>query len=197
MHSPSARYDMTMRNGSADALRRRGGDEIEREATKDGEHALGECILTSAGRLEARYVLHAVSAWEATSCVGRTTLRALSLADRLGLRTLAFPALGTGAARVSMETCANAMMSALRLRLGLGGSRLQRVAIVLGDEAKLAAFREVAVEALRGTGDAGRMPDLGLPVEHGEVTVEGPTFLDARHGTGSGSAGRTAARESE
>jgi serine/threonine-protein kinase len=192
----SARFDMTMRDGSADALRRRGGDEIEREATKDGEHALGECVLTTAGRLQARYVLHAVSAWEASSCVGRTTLRALSLADRLGLRTLAFPALGTGAARVSMETCANAMMSALRLRLGLGGSRLQRVTIVLGDEAKLAAFRDVAVEALRGTGDVGRVPDLGLPVEHAEVTVEGPTFLDAGRGTAPGSAVRTASRES-
>jgi hypothetical protein len=82
-----------------------------------------------------------------------------------------------------METCANAMMSALRLRLGLGGSRLQRVTIVLGDEAKLDTFRDVAVEALRGTGDVAREPDLGLPVEHGEVTVEGPTFLDATPGT--------------
>jgi serine/threonine-protein kinase len=187
----SARYDMTMRDGSADALRRRGGDEIEREATKDGEHALGECVLTTAGSLQARYVLHAVSAWEASSCVGRTTLRALSLGDRLGMRSLAFPALGTGAARVSMETCANAMMSALRLRLGLGGSRLQRVTIVLGDEAKLATFREVAIEALRGTGDVPRSPDLGLAVEHGEVAAEGPTFLDARHGTTPGSAAPT------
>jgi serine/threonine-protein kinase len=177
----SAGYDMRMRTGSSDALRRRGGDEIEREATKDGEHALGECVLTAAGRLDARYVLHAVSAWEASSCVGRTTLRAMSLADRIGLRTLAFPALGTGAARVSMETCANAMMSALRMRLQLGGSRLQRVTIVLGDEAKLAAFRDVAVEALRGTGEAPRAPDLGLPVEHGEVAAEGPTFIDAGH----------------
>jgi serine/threonine-protein kinase len=189
----SARYDMTMRTGSADALRRRGGDEIEREAMKDGEHALGECVLTCAGSLNARHVLHAVSAWDASSCVGRTTLRALSIADRRALRTLAFPALGTGAARVSMETCANAMMSALRFRLGLGGSRLRRVTLVLGDEAKLATFRDVAVEALRGTTDLPREVDLGLPVEQTEVAVEGPTFLDASRGTASGaSAGSNA-----
>ena len=73
--------------------------------------------------LKADHVLHAVSAWSGTSCVGRATERALSVADRLGLRTLAFPALGTGAAHVSLETCANAMVSALRWRLALGGSR--------------------------------------------------------------------------
>ena len=146
----SANYEMTMRTGVGDALRRRGGDDIEKEAMKDGEHALGECVATRAGTLRAEHVLHAVSAWNETSCVGRAMQRALSVADRLGLRTLAFPALGTGSARVSMETCADAMMTALRWRLLLGGSRLQKVTIVLGDEAKLSVFRDVAVEALRG-----------------------------------------------
>jgi hypothetical protein len=96
-----------------------------------------------------------------------------------------------------METCANAMMSALRMRLQLGGSRLQRVRIVLGDEAKLAAFRDVAVEALRGTDEAPRAPDLGLPVEHTEVAAEGPTFIDAGHRARSEPPARTAGRDPE
>ena len=132
----SARFEMTMQTGASDALRRRGGDEIEREATAGGERALGECVATGAGRLHAKHVLHAVSAWNEASCVGRATLRALSMADRLGLRSLALPALGTGAARVSLETCANAMMNSLHWRLALGGSRLQRITIVLADEAQ-------------------------------------------------------------
>ena len=151
----SARYEMTMRTGVSDALRRQGGDVIEQEATASGERALGECVATGAGQLCAKRVLHAVSAWNEASCVGRATQRALAMADRLGLRTLAFPALGTGAARVSLETCANAMMTALRWRLALGGSRLQRVTVVLADEAKLAVFLDLAVEALRGAGRRG------------------------------------------
>ena len=95
----SANYEMTMRAGVGDALRRRGGDEIEREAMKDGEHALGECIATHAGRLKTDWVLHAVSAWNETSCVGRATQRALAMADRLGLRTLALPCPGDGHGR--------------------------------------------------------------------------------------------------
>jgi serine/threonine-protein kinase len=104
--------------------------------------------------------------------------RALAMADRLGLRTLALPALGTGAARVSLETCANAMMTALRWRLALGGSRLERVTVVLADEAKLSVFGDVAVEALRGADEIPAPLDLGLAVERGPVSVEGVTFLD-------------------
>ena len=111
-------------------------------------------------------MLHAVSAWNETSCVGRAMQRALSVADQLGLRTLAFPALGTGAARVSIETCADAMMTALRWRLALGGSRLQKVTIVLGDEAKLAVVpRRGASRRCGGPTHAAREADLGLPDE--------------------------------
>ncbi|MGH7296576.1 MAG: serine/threonine-protein kinase, partial [Polyangiaceae bacterium] len=180
----SANYEMTMRTGVGEALRRRGGDEIEREAMKDGERALGECIATLPGRLQAGWVLHAVSAWNETSCVGRAMQRAIALANRLGLRTLAFHALGTGAARVSIETCANAMMTALRWHLVLGGSRLQRVTVVLSDAAKLAAFREVALEALHGAAQPAPEPDLGLPDDRSPVDAEGATFIDATSGSG-------------
>lgn len=177
----SARYDMQMRSGVADALRRRGGDDVEKEAMHDGEHALGECVVTRAGNLKTEWILHAVSAWDETSCVGRATMRALAAADRLGVRTLALPALGTGAARVSMETCANAMASALRWRLMLGGSRLKRVTFVLGDEAKLATFRDVALEALRGAmgNDRTAPSDVGLPDDRKPVTEDAATCLDA------------------
>jgi serine/threonine-protein kinase len=180
----SARYDMQMRSGVAEALRSRGGDQIEQDAMRDGERALGECVVTRAGTLRSEWVLHAVSAWDETSCVGRATMRALAAADRLGVRTLALPALGTGAARVSMETCANAMASALRWRLMLGGSRLKRVAFVLGDDAKLAVFRDVAVEALRGAmgGDRGPAEDVGLPDDRKPVTEDAATCLDVSSG---------------
>jgi serine/threonine-protein kinase len=177
----SANYEMKMRTGVSDALRRRGGDAIEADAMKEGERALGECIATPAGLLRARHVLHAVSAWNETSCVGRATQRALALADRLGCRSLAVPALGTGAARVSIETCANAMMTAVRWRLALGGSRLRRIHVVLGDEAKLEAFRDVAVEALHGGDETPEVPDLGLPDARvaAAVTEDEATCLDA------------------
>jgi len=170
----SANYNMNMQSGVGDALRKKGGEAIELEAMEGGPRALGTCIATKAGTLNARYVLHAVSAWNETSCVGRATQRALLLADELGLRSLAMPALGTGVARVTMETCANAMMTALRWHLALGGTRLRHVHVILADEAKLAVFREVAEDSLRAEERRGST-DLGLSVSEGEARGDSPT----------------------
>jgi serine/threonine-protein kinase len=176
----SAGFEMKMRSGSSESLRLYGGDEIEAEAMSGGDRALGSCVVTGAGKLKAKKVIHAVSAWNETSCIGRAMFRALLIAEQLGMRTLVLPALGTGASRVSLETCASAMMTALRWHLALGGSRLQRVTVVLGDEAKLKTYRDVAEEALRGQERALRAIDLGLPVEGVEATEDAATFLDAK-----------------
>jgi hypothetical protein len=102
---------------------------------------------------------------------------ALLLADEVGARSLAFPALGTGVARVTMETCANAMMTSLKWHLLLGGTRLRQVRVLLADEHKLAVFREVAEEALRD--DDGRdATDVGLPASERVLDSKGATCLD-------------------
>jgi len=176
----SANFRLAMRTGVGDALRRAGGDSIEEEAVAFGEQPLGACIATEPGTLRCRKVLHAVSAWEQASCVGRATQRALLLGERLELSTLAFPALGTGAARVTFEASAAAMASALRWHLALGGSRLRQVDFVLYDDDMRRIFGEVLESALLGEDDLG--VDLGLP-DHGErheedaVSADGPTFL--------------------
>ncbi len=181
----SANFELTMRVGVGNALRLRGGDEIEAEALEHGEQALGACIATKAGKLGAKHVVHAVSAWNEASCVGRAMHRALLLSDELGHRSLAFPALGTGAARVSLEMCANAMMSALSWHLALGGTRLESVRVFLGDEQKLKVFREVAEEALQDVSDVPPFLDLGQPANEGDVRPDAATHLDAiRQGSG-------------
>ena len=143
-----------------------------------GERALGTCVVTGGGKLKARRVVHAVSAWSETSCVGRSMFRALLLADQLGARSVAVPALGTGAARVSMETCANAMMTALRLHVSLGGTRLRSLVVVLSSEEALKTYADVAEEALRERDEAPRVSDLGLPADEFEFSEDGSTQLD-------------------
>jgi len=175
----SANFQMKMQSGVGDALRRRGGDSVEEEAMRNGEQALGSCIRTGAGRLAARHVLHAVSAWNEVSCVGRATERALLLADEHACKTIAIPALGTGAGRVSMEMSANAMMTALRWHVMLGGTRLREVRVVLSDEDRRRTFRDVAEEALRGREASGGIkPDLGRPDAEREARPEDATCLD-------------------
>jgi serine/threonine-protein kinase len=174
----SANYEMKMRSGVGEALRARGGDCIEEEAMKLGERPLGSCIATGPGSLPVKTILHAVGAWNETSCIGRSSQRAFLLADEHGLKTLAMPALGTGVARVSLERCANAMMTALKWHVLLGGSRLEEVHVVLENEAKLKVFREVAEEALRDEDDAPELVDLGLPVSDVVVRGDSSTHID-------------------
>lgn len=175
----SANFEMRMRTGVGDALRLRGGDELEEEAMAGGEQPLGSCVRTNPGKLDAKHVFHAVSAWNEVSCVGRAFARALILAEEHGCTSIAAPALGTGAARVGLEMCANAMMMTLRWHAMLGGSRIREITVWVDTEAKRRAFQDVAEEVLglvdgRHFGPA----DVGLPDDSVHINAEGATFLD-------------------
>jgi serine/threonine-protein kinase len=150
----SAIDEMVMRSGVSGALRAKGGQEIEDEAVRGGRRALGECVATGGGALACRYVLHAVSAWKEASCIARASQRALLLAEELGLRTLAIPALGTGRAQVASESSAYAIAAALHEHLFFGGSRLRQVTFVLYDQETLDVFVEQLSGVLLGDPEA-------------------------------------------
>jgi len=180
----SANFEMKMRSGVSEALRTRGGDVIEEEARSGGEQALGACVRTRPGALATKHVFHAVGAWNEVSCIGRAFARALLLADEHGCQSLAVPALGTGAARVGLEMCANAMMTSLRWHTMMGGMRLRELTVWLDSEAKRRVFQDVAEEVF-GLGEVGvlRAVDLGLPVQDargGAASPDAATFLDPR-----------------
>ncbi len=169
----SANDEMKMQSGVGGSLRARGGQIIEDEAMSGGKRALGDCIATTGGALHCRKVLHAVSAWKEASCIARTTQRAFLLAEELGLRTLAIPALGTGAARVSTESCAYAAASALYWHVLLGGSRLREVVFVLYDQHSL----EVFIEELAGV----ILGDNELQTDNDEADERSPALDDTVH----------------
>ena len=104
--------------GVAGALKRAGGDEIEREAMAIGGIELGTAVATTAGRLRARWVIHgAVMGQDLRTdadLVRRTTRSCLEVADELGCRSLALPAFGTGVGGFPLEECAALMVAEAR-----------------------------------------------------------------------------------
>jgi len=104
--------------GVAGALKRAGGEEIEREATALGPIPLGTAVATGAGRLPARWVLHgAVMGQDLRTdadLVRRTTRSCLALADELGCASLALPAFGTGVGGFPLPECARIMVGEVR-----------------------------------------------------------------------------------
>jgi O-acetyl-ADP-ribose deacetylase (regulator of RNase III) len=140
----AANDHLWMGAGVAGALKRAGGDEIEREAMAQGPIPVGTAVATSGGRLPARHVIHgAVMGQDLRTDAGlvaRTTRACVELADELGCRSLALPAFGTGVGGLPLAECARVMVDVVR---AYEPRSLERVVFaVFGDDA-YSAFSSV------------------------------------------------------
>ena len=136
----AANNALWMGAGVAGAIKRAGGEEIEREAVAKGPIEVGDAVATGAGRLRARHVVHgAVMGQDLRTDAGlvrRTTRRCLEVADELGCRSLALPAFGTGVGGFPLAECAEIMVAEAR---AYEPRSLERVVFaVYGDEAEAA-----------------------------------------------------------
>jgi len=109
---------MLMDGGAAGALKRAGGEEIEREARKHAPIPVGKAVVTSAGRLKARWVIHALTMVRPamrirSEDVYLATRAALECADRVGASSIMIPGMGTGIGGVSFEGAAESMIKAI------------------------------------------------------------------------------------
>jgi O-acetyl-ADP-ribose deacetylase (regulator of RNase III) len=142
----AANNRLWMGGGVAGAIKRAGGEEIEREAIQQGPIEVGEAVATGAGRLPARWVVHGAVMGQNletnADLVRRTTESCLRLADELGAETLALPAFGTGVGGFPVAECARIMVDAARKH---EPSTLRRIVFaVYGSEAKAAFERSLA-----------------------------------------------------
>jgi O-acetyl-ADP-ribose deacetylase len=136
----AANTHLWMGAGVAGAIKRAGGDEIEREALAKGPIEVGDAVATGAGRLPARWVIHgAVMGQDLRTDAGlveRTTRNCLAVADELGAESLALPAFGTGVGGFPLDDCARIMVGVAR---EFEARALRRVVFaVFGEEAKRA-----------------------------------------------------------
>jgi O-acetyl-ADP-ribose deacetylase (regulator of RNase III) len=142
----AANNHLWMGAGVAGAIKRAGGEEIEREAVQLGPIEVGDAVATSAGRLPARWVVHgAVMGQDLQTnadLVRRTTESCLQVADDLGAESLALPAFGTGIGGFPLEECARIMVDAARRH---EPKSLRRVVFaVFGADAKAAFGRTLS-----------------------------------------------------
>jgi len=123
-----------MGGGVARAFESEGGTAIETEAMAKGPVAVGEAVVTGAGRLKARYVIHAAVMGQDLQTdavkIRSATCNSLLRASELGLKSLAFPALGTGVGGFPLDECAHIMLTEIR-RYAAESTSLERVVLVL------------------------------------------------------------------
>jgi O-acetyl-ADP-ribose deacetylase len=127
------------------AIHRAGGAEILAECRRLGGCATGDAKPTTAGRMAARHVIHAVGPVWRGGTDGEPELlaschrRAVELAAELGCRTVAFPAISTGVYGYPVELAAPVAVSAVREALR---PPIELVRFVLFNEDALEAFRQ-------------------------------------------------------
>ncbi len=142
----AANNRLFMGAGVAGALKRAGGRQIEEEAVAQGPIPIGEAIVTGAGRLDAKYVIHAavmgLDFRTNAEFIRQATESSLRRAAELGVRSIVFPALGTGVGGFPLEECARIMLDAVRQQAP-AATTLERVTFVLYDQRAYDAFLRV------------------------------------------------------
>jgi len=129
------------------AIHRRGGPEImaETDARYPQGCPTGSAVISGAGKLKARYVIHAVGPVWGGGSRGEADLlagayrRSLELADEEGCRSIALPALSTGAYRFPMDQAARVALSTA-LDFLKTAAALELVRFVLFDAGAYGAF---------------------------------------------------------
>lgn len=137
----AANNQLWMGAGVAGAIKRKGGEGIEREAIKMGPIKPGEAVVTTAGNLKTKYVVHAAGMGQdlktSEELVKNSTASALKVADNLGLRSISFPAIGTGVGGLGLDKCATAMITAV---MDFKAKSISSVRFVLFDDSAQQIF---------------------------------------------------------
>jgi O-acetyl-ADP-ribose deacetylase (regulator of RNase III) len=130
----AANSSLIMGGGVAGAILRAGGRTIQEEANRKAPVPIGKAVATNAGKLKAKYVIHAPTMeWPAMPTdrnkVGLATKGALECAGKLGIDRIAFPGMGTGVGGLDVRDAAEVMVGEIKRHIESGTS-LRRVILV-------------------------------------------------------------------
>ena len=141
-----ASTSLWMSTGVSGELKRNGGDAIEFAALRQAPAQLGDAVVTPAGRLAARVVIHAVSLERdrrtSGPAIDRAARSSMARARELGLASIAFPALGTGIGGFPLDEAASIAVEAVRDELATP-STIEHVIFALRGGAANEAFARV------------------------------------------------------
>jgi O-acetyl-ADP-ribose deacetylase (regulator of RNase III) len=141
----AANTDLLHGGGVAAAIARAAGPELERESRERAPIGLGEAVETTAGAMPARWVIHAATMElggpTSAEIIERATECTLTVAERLGCRSLGLVAFGTGVGGFPRDEAARIMVGAVRRH---EGESLERVVFAVHGAEAERAFREAA-----------------------------------------------------
>ncbi len=138
--------DVQLGAGFGSAIQRRGGIVIQKELDEIGSCPTGEAIVTQAGILKAKHIIHVngpkFREADEEGKLRRATENAMRRADEKGIKQLAFPPIGTGLYQVPMDLCARVMVETVAKHLE-SDTTLEEVLFVTMDDREYGPFKAV------------------------------------------------------
>lgn len=140
----AANAQLILGGGVAGAIRKKGGPSIQTECDKIGGTFVGGAVVTTAGNLKAKFVIHAVGPQmgegDEDNKLKNATVNSLKAADKHKLQSIAFPAISTGIFGYPVDRCAKIMLTAIIDYLK-SSSGIKKVTMCLFDDKTLAIFQ--------------------------------------------------------
>ncbi len=135
----AANNHLWMGSGVAGAIKKKGGQIIEEEAVAQGPIEIGGAVATTAGDLPHEIVIHAAGMGPdlktSEDLVYKSTMSSLLLAEEHKIKSIGFPAIGTGVGGLSIADCARAMKKAVEVFTPLANTVAEIHFVIFGNKA--------------------------------------------------------------
>lgn len=127
---------LLMGGGVAGALKRKGGEEIEKEALLKAPVPVGKAVFTKAGRLKAKYIIHAPTMERPAMKINsenvyKATEAALLEAEKLNVESITFPVMGAGVGGLTINEAGTTMIKVIKSLISQGKLKsLKKIKII-------------------------------------------------------------------
>ncbi len=141
--------------GVAGVISRKGGPSIQEESNAIGFVPVGECAVTTGGRLKARFVIHAVGPrigeGDEEIKLGRTARNVLRTATLRGFESIALPAISAGIFGFPKDRCAHILINESLEFLRANNTSLKEINFYVIDD-DLIHFFSAEIDAIEKEG---------------------------------------------
>ena len=135
---------LQMGGGLAGLIKQKGGEQIEKEAARQGPISVGQAVLTSGGSLKCKYIIHSPTMERpveksSVENIRLAVLAALKCADDYQVTSIAFPGMGTGIGAVPKDQAAQSMLETINSYCPM---YVEKIYVVAKDEELFEAFKK-------------------------------------------------------
>ena len=141
----AANNHLVLGSGVAGAIRTKGGPSIQEECNRIGPIRVGEAAITGAGDLPAKFVIHAAGMGDepvSDRSIRDSVRDSFVKGEDAGIKSIAFPAIGTGVGGFSIKRCAEIMLDLAEEHLTEEGCGINLIIFALFGESDKRIFEE-------------------------------------------------------